>query len=298
MDIVECRYVTKPYPPELIDASRELLAASVAQIGGMGQVIVQMLVSRFPDHAEKIEESALELGVASDDLFLGSVIYDLAMAFGCSTMALATSDGPLIARNMDWFPETLIARASCILDTDNGKQAGFVGAIGVVTGLSKNGFAFALNAVPTTTPKLDGYPMLLFLRQVLDKAKDFDDALRWIEREPLASGGLITLVGMKNNERAVIERAPTKAVVRRPIGEEPLITTNDYRLMEKVAIECPRHARLSETVKDLGVTATVESMLERLTDERVIQTITAQHVIAHPTTQTLRMWVPKRLLAM
>src|SRR5260370_5026045 len=37
------------------------------------------------------------------DVVLANISYDLVVArFGCSTVALATSRGPVVARNMDW----------------------------------------------------------------------------------------------------------------------------------------------------------------------------------------------------
>jgi len=297
MNIVECPKVAPPYPDHLVAASRDLLHQTVGQFSELSPVVAQMLMARYPDHAERIEASAIEMGVDPDQLFLGNICYDLATAFGCSTLALATAEGPVIARNMDWFPEDAIARASCVLATDNGEQAGFVGFTGVVTGVSNNGFALALNAVGTADPKMGGYPMLLFLRAVIDGAKDFAHALAWVQREQLASGGLITIVGTRNEERAVVERTPMRAAVRRPVGDAPLITTNDYRLDAPPMGECPRYARLAETTTALRAGSTFEEMLFHLTDPRVVQSITAQHVVARPATRTLRMWVPGHLLA-
>ncbi len=46
-------------------------------------------------------------------LMLANLSYDLVLAFmGCSTIALPTAEGPVLARNMDWWPEDLLARAS------------------------------------------------------------------------------------------------------------------------------------------------------------------------------------------
>ena len=44
---------------------------------------------------------ARALGVDWRTIMLGNIAYDLVLAMGCSTIALATPSGPLLARNMD-----------------------------------------------------------------------------------------------------------------------------------------------------------------------------------------------------
>lgn len=117
---------------------------------------------------------------------------------------------------------------------------------------------------------------------------------------------LITLVGRENHERAVIERSPNRAVERRPTGDEALATTNDYRLFrppeasggaEIFRTTCGRFDTLQRRLGGGSVRAWEdEELLETLTDPRVIQTITAQHVVARPRDGTLRLWIPTRLL--
>jgi len=292
--VVECPVVSRPYPDQWLEASRALLARTVGEFEGVGHFVAEMLISRYPHEAELVESAAHELGVEPASLMLAQVSYELATGFGCSTLALATPNGPMIARNMDWYPEDAIAQASCIIATTHGQQAGFVGNIGVVTGLSQRGFALALNAVGTADPKLTGYPMLLFLRRILDEATDFDHALEWLQREPLAAGGMITLVGMTNDQRAVVERMPNRSAVRRATGDEPLATTNDYRLLQPTGWLCPRYARLAHLY--CPGQCEVDTLLGWLTDEQVMQSITAQHIIAKPRENLLRMWVPRHLL--
>src|SRR5205085_1725240 len=72
------------------------------------------------------------------DVMLANVAYDLILSqFGCSTVALPTPTGPVVARNMDFWPEDLLARASYLLRVTRHRQPVFAsavwpGAIGVV----------------------------------------------------------------------------------------------------------------------------------------------------------------------
>jgi isopenicillin-N N-acyltransferase like protein len=157
-------------------------------------------------------------------LLTATLCYDLCTellhkfsGMGCSTLAVATPAGPVLARNMDWVPAGAVARASCLLNDTFGVNAGFLGMVGVVTGMSKNGFAVALNATFGGGDPA-GFPMLLFLRHVCDTAANYRQALDMVKAERLMSGGVITVVGLKNDERAVVERTPTTAAVRTPRG--------------------------------------------------------------------------------
>ena len=160
---------------------------------------------RFSPEAKAIARYA---GLDWRWLMVANVSYDLAVAYlGCSTAALPGADGPVVARNMDWWPEAKLAAASCLLRcVREGRLqyaiAGWPGSIGVVTGLSGRGFGLVLNAVTSGEPAAKtGYPVLLFLRKVLQDAGDFGQAVRMLTRQRLCVGALITVVGTANPQR-------------------------------------------------------------------------------------------------
>jgi isopenicillin-N N-acyltransferase-like protein len=221
---------------------------------------------------------------------LANLCYDLLLgSMACSTLTFATKGGPLIARNMDWFPPSLIAKASAIVPTQNGLSVGFMGAVGVVSGMSNSGFGVILNAASNGQSDINGYPVLLFLRHVLDHANGFDEAFEMISATPLMSGGLITIVGSRNEQRAIVERTPSSAKVRSPRGDEPLIATNHYRLHSAIP-ECSRYAWLSANANSS------KDPMELLTNENVKQTITSQHIIMQPALKKMYLFVPTYLL--
>lgn len=248
------------------------------------------------------------------DVVLANISYDLALSqFGCSTVALSTSRGPVVARNMDWWPEDLLAQASFLLRYSHGGEfrfanAGWPGALGVVTGLSARGFALVLNAVRNPEgANPAGYPVLLHLRRVLEDARDFEYALRMLSEETLAASALITLVGRRNEERVVIERTPTRHALRRPQGDEPLVATNDYRLLfrpesgdgpEIYRTTCYRYDTLARFFAKNRTDKAAEdsALLDVLSGPGVIQGITAQHIIMRPAAGEVRLFVPRRLL--
>jgi hypothetical protein len=253
-------------------------------------------------------------GVDWREVLLANLVYDFVVSqLGCSTIALPTPHGPVLARNMDFWPEDLLAQASHLVRyTRRGEvtflQAGWPGAIGIVSGHSSRGFAVVLNAV-ASPEKLNvfGYPVLLHLRRVVEDACDFDQALALLANQKLATSALFTLVGTENRQRVVIERSPRRHALRWPTGDEPLVTTNDYRLLSQPTEQaghrlyestCHRYDALCRFFASHRPEQDVEDsrLLYVLSDPSVIQTITAQHVIFRPQLEQSRLFVPRRLL--
>jgi len=299
---------------DLIEGGREVLAAISAHLPASYRALASAAalrtMNRFTAEAKGLAE---RVGTDWQRVFVANLSYDLVLAsLGCSTMALATPHGPVLARNMDWAPEGPLARASVRIDAVRRgelqhRTANWPGGIGVVTGLSARGFAVALNAVfhPAGFDRL-GYPVLFFLRQVLDDAHDFEDALQRLRTQRLTIAGLFTLVGRENHQRVVIERSPREAALRWAEGDRPLVATNHYQAMDVdrgplafglTGTSADRCASLASLVADCaGTSPSDERLLFALTDGRVIQSITAQHVIARPASFVLRVFVPTRLL--
>lgn len=300
MNITETPLVAAaPWPERLVRASLELLRSEVAPLRQHPHAVAlaRAVLRGYAEHRGQLEHAAGLVGADLLDVTLANLSYDALMGtYGCSTLALATPDGPVVARNMDWCPEGLIARASCVMPTAHGHSAGPLGCVGVVTGLSSRGFAVVLNAVGCGQLNPAGYPVLLFLRHLLDHAADFGDALRLAELTPLLSSALITLVGTRNGQRAVVERTPTRAAVRRPRGGEALVTTNHYLALAEGGAACERYQALTRWARHLPETPSPDDLLALLTRPPVFNEITAQHIVIHPAAGWLRQWVPAGLL--
>jgi hypothetical protein len=303
-------------PAEAVRAGRTLLdavlEAAPASARFLSDAARLRTMNRF--HAE-ITAMADAVGVDWRRVMLANLSYDLVLStFGCSTMALATADGPVLARNMDWWPEDVLARTSyLVLARRQGRlafaNAGWPGAIGVVSGMSGRGFAVVLNAViGPESLNLAGYPVLLHLRRVVEDAANFDAAVKMLTDTTLVTSGLFTLVGTENHQRVVVERTPTRYALRRPNGDEPLVTTNDYRELfppttreagEIYQTTCARFDSLGRLLRHQKADRDVEDaeLLYVLTDASIRQQITAQHIIFRPRRQRMGMWVPSDLLA-
>lgn len=308
--------------PEMIAESKRLVDAITEEIPTSHEILADGVRLRTRDrfHPEA-KALAKALDVSWRDVILGSLSYDFVLSlFGCTTLVLPTPSGPVIARNMDWWPEALLARSTYLIRYErNGDlvyaNAGWPAAIGMVTGLSAKGFAVILNAV-SGPEGIDfaGYPVLLFLRRVVEDADGFDEALDMLTKARLAAPGLITLAGTENDQRVVIERSSKKHALRWGENGKPLVTTNDYRKLfidseperketgtEKDVLSetaCGRYDAMCELFRkhDSDRDVSEETLLSALSNDDVIQEITAQHVLICPRRQEMKLYVPTRLL--
>ena len=304
-------------PADVLAAARELIADLRRHLptgaGGLALAVNARTKGRWRAEAEAL---APLLETTWAEVLVANCTYDLALSgFACSTAAVATPAGPVLARNMDWQPAGPLARASLLTETassgDGGGgatvwNAGWPGGIGVVTGQSSRGFALALNAVSVPrAPDLLGGPVLLFLRRVLEDATDFEDAVVRVRRERLVCGGIVTLVGTENPQRVVVERTPRRSGVIWPDGDAPLVATNHLRELgvakgaetADVGVTVNSRGRLdalSAGVAGCGA-ASDAALLYALTEPEVMQPFTAQHVLCRPAAGTVRMCVPAAL---
>jgi len=300
-------------PRAAFSDARKLLTAVMRDLPPSARMLAYAVQLRTGNRFHREAAALAHLaGVDWRDVILANISYDLVLAsLGCSTVALPTPTGPVLARNMDWWPEEILAQSSYLIRCGKRGElsfahAGWPAAIGVVSGMSGRGFGVVLNAV-SSPEGIDrtGYPVLLHLRRVLEDAVDFDQALMMLSNQRLCAGALFTLVGVKNEQRVVIERTCRKSALRWPREGEPLVATNDYRMMPKGKsagnlheTACGRYDALCRHFGEHRSNTEVSDsrLLYALSDPQVIQGITAQHVVIRPRMRQIGLWVPRRLV--
>lgn len=314
--------LSKPISESYVDISKEICSTSEDLLEAVSEEIISAypgalnlahiinLRTKFRFKKEAVEVS----NIADGDwrlLMLCGMAYEL-MTWACSTAALATPDGPILARNMDFWPEKELARNTYNIEYYSGAEkrmsiAGWPGSLGLVTAMSSKGFAIALNAVWSTEGRRNtGYPVMLFLRKVIEDASGFDHAVEMLTKQKLMAACLLTVVGRENHERIVIERTPSKYKYRKPEGDTALVTTNNFWTDVDTGLEnkntltetsCSRFDALVEFSKfPEAQNPSDESLLYALTDPSVIQKITAQHVIVRPRDNQMSVYTPNSLL--
>ncbi len=301
----------------LVAKSRILLGEIIGQMPLELEIMGELAGQHADSSRFHPEFHALAQLVDADwrQVAIANLSYDLMlMQIGCTTLAIPTPQGPVVARNMDWFPEAALAQASCLVHYRHGENAvftnaGWPGFTGVVTGQSANGFAVILNAVFGSEPPCQtGHPVLLLIRRVLEDARDFDEALKLLRDTQIIAPALFTLVGTKNDQRVVIERSPRRHALRWAEPGEVLIATNDYRKLEKpahhlggleiYATTCTRYDFLRNHFDNRAANPSPEDeeLLYVLSDPNVAQCITAQHIVLRPRQGTVRLYAPRHLV--
>ncbi len=278
---------------------------------GLADAISERTEGRFD---EQIKGQAEAVGVDWRRLMLGNVTYDLSLAImGCSVVVLESGEGPVVARNFDWWPPELLAQTTILARAFRGDRLDFAlacwpGSVGVVTAVSTKGFAIALNAVPCPEGRdLSGYPITFHLRRVIDDAKDFDDALRMIAEEHLMVGCLVVVAGTENDQRAVVERTPTEHAIRRAEPGRPLVVTNHYAVLDEpkagtgnelyettLARAEALERRFEGAAPDRAWTD--DELLGILSAPDIIEGCTVQQVVMRPRTGGIKVGVPRSLL--
>lgn len=190
----------------------------------------------------ELESIAARTGVDSLDLTLVNVYYDaFKHAMACTAFATNTARGPIHARNLDWHsPRDALRRSSQVHEfTREGevvcRSLAWPGFIGVFTGVSPGAFAVSLNAVVSDDAPGAGTPVSLLLREALVARLPFEHAVQHLRRSPLVCDCLLLVSGTQSDEFAVVERTPTRGVVRRAGGS--IAVTNDYRLLKSEGAE-------------------------------------------------------------
>lgn len=149
---------------------------------------------------------------------------------GCTALAAArgaTTNGHLVlGRNFDFEGPELFDREKAVLFFKPQGRLGFVsvawsGMMGVVTGLNQAGIYVSVNALRSDDKSEAGVPVELLLREVLESAHSLDEALAIIRDRPVLVPDLYLIGDGQSGEAAVVERSPSRFVVRRMPKEGP-----------------------------------------------------------------------------
>src|SRR5262245_60548919 len=114
---LEADLETQSIPPEAVESAKRLLAFIVGEAPSGARLVAYLVRLRTWGRFQKeIERMARWSHADWRDMMFATLSYEFVVGnMGCSTLALAGRDGPILARNMDWFPEDLLAQASYLL---------------------------------------------------------------------------------------------------------------------------------------------------------------------------------------
>ncbi len=249
------------------------------------------------DLLAEMESVGALLGASLPEVLLANLHYDmLKVVLGCTAFAVDTPSGPLHARNLDWWtPARALNDATVVTRFINGPAGEFLtvgwpGFIGVFSGVAKGRFAVTLNAVLSDEPSQIALPVVMLIRQVLETAADFQEAVQRLSKTTIATDCLLLVTGIEDGQMVVVERTPTRFAHRQAVSGKPLRVTNDYVAIdadtgeptnELMRTSCGRYERIAELVRAEPPQGLEES-IAHLCDVDVMMGITVQQMAFLP----------------
>ncbi|MGW8181322.1 MAG: C45 family autoproteolytic acyltransferase/hydrolase, partial [bacterium] len=226
---------------------------------------------------------------------------------GCTAFAIDSEQGPIHARNLDWWSENgLLRNATVIYNYEKGgttifKAISWPGYAAVLSGAAPGRFAITLNAVLSGEKAQIARSISFLIREVLEEASDFGAAVDKLSSTQISADCLLLVTGTRKGEMCVIERTPRHSEIREPESDH-IIVTNDYRKLRDSGID--RGSDLDLTT--WGRFERVETFLREsrpqsfneffriLRDQEVCMDITMQHMVMSAAENRLEVRLPDK----
>ncbi|WP_299883258.1 C45 family peptidase [uncultured Lacinutrix sp.] len=247
------------------------------------------------EYQEEIKSVSRYSDFSENEILITNLYYDaLKFVFGCTSFCVTNQNEKLHARNLDWWSENnMLGKFTKIFDfkKDNETQYSLVswpGFIGALSGVKPRLFSITLNAVLSNESPQFAIPITFLIRDVLEKAKTFDEAVVMLSETTIASDCLLMVVGVNKDENVVIERTPTTFSIRKAAGNS-LIVTNEYLSLTEnkqtndtlQLTASGRHKRVNEMIK-FKSPESIQDHFDILSDGNVKMDITVQQMIFNP----------------
>jgi len=328
-----------------VTVARSLVDSYVRDLGLKDATALGPWSSRLDDYraafvradlAAEMDSIARLIDRPAQSVLIANLYYDLVRAvIGCTAFAIDGPEGPMHARNLDWWtdevllggeggaddagrPFQLLADGTLIVRARGAPAGtfdtvGWPAFVGAFSGVAAGRFAITMNAVLSNDRAPGGTSIALLLREVFERCASFDAAVRVLRDTPLACDCLLLVSGVRAGELVLIERTPTRAALRGP-EHGVLVVTNDFRSAalcqpsmltdsrqtaigadELSRTACSRLERARQLATETRPTNTA-GYFAILEDPAVRMGITVQHMVMHAATGALDVRIPARTL--
>lgn len=280
-EIIACYWVDLEDYIELIESYLELYKAQFISDSYLKEIDC---ISNYCDYS-------------SDQILIANLYYDIVkFAFACTAFSFEKDQRIWHARNLDWWTENdVLKKYTKIFNFTKGGQTvfqsvGWVGFVGVLSGLKPKHFSITLNAIVSDEAPKIAKPISFLLREVLEGTHTFQQAKSTLESTDIICDCLLLLSGTKPNEMLVIERTPSSSKTRYANANDNfIIVTNDYQKItyksnNQSALKstsCGRYDRTQFLLKQ-KTPNNIEECFEILNDQRVKMQITVQQMVFNP----------------
>jgi hypothetical protein len=202
---------------------------------------------------------------------------------GCTAFGAwgeATRDGHLLmGRNFDWEADPVFEKDRVLVYCEPKDGIAFVslawaGMIGSVSGMNRAGVSITVNGAPSHLPNSIATPTCLIAREVLQHARDLDEALKILERRKVFVSSLFLLGSRKDGAFIVVEKTPERMFVRREKTQPFIVCANHYQTPEldgselnkqfkRIDTSVSRYERMKELLGHKALTPADAAMMLR-----------------------------------
>ncbi len=167
---------------------------------------------------------------------IGHALQNMAMV-GCTSFgtwnSMSADSNLIIGRNFDFYVGDKFAEHKIIMfcKPDQGYRFMTVtwgGMIGVVSGMNMEGLTVTLNAAKSTIPSGSATPVSLLARNVLQYAKNIDEAVAIIRKGKTFVSESFMIGSRSDNKVVIVEKTPETCDVY-AASNESIICTNHYQ---------------------------------------------------------------------
>ena len=280
----------------------ELLNAYKADLG-LSNSSTELLPAMARDIVDplywiEMESIATQIGEPVESVVISNLYYDVFKSvIGCTAFAVDTPEGPLHARNMDWWTTDGILSRHTTTCHFTGAPAGefttigWPGFVGAFSAIAPGRFAITLNAVLSLEKAVPAMPIVFLIRNTLENAKCFEEAKYLLSETPIPCDCLLLLTGLKAGQLVVIERTPTRHAILDAVNGVISVTNNYQKMLtgnvtpdsELLKTSCSRFKRIQDLVSQRQPIS-AEACLEHLSDPSVRMTITMQQMVFQAST--------------
>ena len=261
-----------------------LLQGGMARLEARARSMEPALPERYRVELHALAEA---LGRSFDTVLTAAAFPDVYRGGGCSTLAVtgerSKEGGPLLARNLDFFPMNVLNRYGVVIVF---RPRGFhafasvtwPGLAGVLSGMNERGLCAAVMEVRSGRRDFTAMPSAFLFRRVLEEAATVEEGLALLEKTPRAASNNLMLLDA-SGAAAVAEIGPDRFAVRRPEGGV-LYATNHHRAGRAAPPSGGRYGTLARFCRSRGKLglADLKEALDAVNQGR----ITVQSMIFRP----------------
>ena len=183
------------------------------------------LARKLPDRfLKELKGVADGSGVPQDVILTVSLLYDVGISMGCTSLLMKGKKGAIIhGRNNDWFESgglgnlTVVVRHNAtgyhsVTHTD------FPLWMGVETGFNNKGLTFSEETYGIKKPNANGFPIVYLARIALETCSNLDEITHLVDRYPVIAGYGTVWSDRDNGEGMLVELTPDAKAIRKMDG--------------------------------------------------------------------------------